>query len=118
MTNKQRTMFLNYMRAPFNETIFTLYRRPSQNKINAYNRCLEEVKSKALEENTIVAHKTIKGNCYFFSFAYFYMTVNPETGEVNYRLHYKTGRNNYDFDVTEEVNKLSSQYCQNRLGIA
>lgn len=118
MTTKQRRMFLTYACAPFGETIYTLYRKPSQAKINAYNSCLDEVRKKALEPNTLVAHKTIKGNCDFFSFAYFYMTVDQETGEVNYRLHYKTGKGVYDFDVTEEVNSLTAEYCNSRLGIS
>lgn len=117
MTNKQRTMLFNYARAPFGETIYSLYRKPSSAKVTAYNNCVREAIEKSQEPNTLVAYKAIKGNCDFFSFAYFYMTINPETGEVNFRLNYKTGKHVYDFDVTEEVNQLTADYCRSRLGI-
>ena len=117
MTKKQRELYVRYAYAPFNETIFTIYRKPSQNKINAYNNYMREVQQVSLKPNTIVSHKCIKGNCDFFSFAYFYMTINPDTGEVNYRLNYKTGKNTYDFDVTEEVINLTSNFMTSRLGI-
>ena len=88
MTKKEKGMLWSYNHSDI-YSIFDAYKNPSQNKIRAYNFCI----------NDEIAHNGYNGKitgagCQFFSYAFKYIGKNGEE-----RLRYHTYANVYDFEI-------------------
>ena len=88
MTKKQEQLYYNFLNATM-VTIYDAYDRPSREKVNAYedcvNRCLE---------NHGGPWCIPSRNTYQFTFAYTYHKGGEKW------LHYETANNKYDFKVS------------------
>lgn len=98
MNKKQETLLWQYQRATKGLSIHQVYGSPSQAKINAYYNCNATRYALGGYKWAITS-----ATCNFFSYAFLHDVVDTTTGEVRVYLYYDTGRNVYDFDVTERV---------------
>lgn len=89
MTKFQRGLYENHLTAKYH-TIWEAYERPSNRKVEEYQKCVKKAKEKGATDWAI---PTKSG--YFFSFSAIY--PDPETGVL--RMMYETKRNSYDFEI-------------------
>lgn len=88
MTQKERTMFENYL--DFNATTLSdVYSSYSDRKKKAYQNCVEDCKEKNGKEPRIPTFSRFQ-----FTFAFQYSGLNGEP-----RLRYHTASNVYDFEI-------------------
>ena len=93
----------NYTRAEAT-TLRDVYKSYSSRKARAEESILRE-----MDRLNGYGPRIIRGNCYFFSMAFMY----PDPGTGAERLRYYTGRNIYDFEITERNNE-EDNYHGNR----
>ena len=89
MTRQQEIMFRNWQQAQGQDTLYHLYEKPSQRKVEA----LEEIK-REMRENNGHDLRVFNGNTFHYSCAYLYI-------DKCYNMHmvYHTAQNRHDFII-------------------